>query len=190
MTKPSLAAGDGKGKDMNFLEQNIEEYISPETNSSDTCIVFECDELDYHDFPIEEDVPEGIYAAMIMGFQNHKDKFKNQYTDVCYKIFSDLAFMKWTNKIADQITYSYIRIRFMNESDDIKRFRVAMSALCQKKKFTSNELIGTIVLINLAYRGKGEAFVEKYKHTDLNDLWFVDDISDEFHWSSGYDPGE
>lgn len=175
---------------MNFLEQTIEDYILPETASSDTGIVFECDELDYYDLPREEDIPEGLYAAMIMGFQSYADRFKNQYIDVCYKIFSDLAFMKWTNRVADQITYSYIRIRVMKDSDEERQFRASMSKLCNKMKFTIDELIGTISLINLAYKGKGEALVEKYKRTELNDLWFVDDISDYFYWSNGYNPDE
>lgn len=78
----------------------------------------------------------------------------------------------------------------MKDSDEERQFRSAMSKLCKKKKFTSDELIGNISLINIAYSGKGEAFIERYKYTPLNDLWFVDDVSDEFHWSSGYDPDE
>ena len=175
---------------MSFLEQNIESYVSTEIASTDTSIVFECDELDYYDIPREENVPEGLYAAMIMGFQPHRDKFKNQWIDICYKIFSDLAFTKWENKITDQITYSYIRIRVMESSDEERQFRAAMSNLCKKKKFSSDELIGNISLINLAYRGKGEAFIKNYKHTLLDNLWFVDDVSDEFHWSSGYTPNK
>lgn len=173
---------------MSFLNQNIEEYTSTPTNANDTSIVFECDDMDYYDISREEDVPEGLYAAMIMGFQNYTDKFKNQYIDVCYKVFSNSSYERWTNRIDDYITYSYIRLRFISGGDDKRRFCAAMSNLCKKKKFTTDELIGSILLVNLAYGRNGEAFVQKYKSTELNDLWFIDDISDEFHWSSGYDP--
>lgn len=175
---------------MSFLETNIDDYISNEPNSSATSIVFECDELDDYDLPKEEDVPEGLYAAMIIGFQNYTDRFKNHYIDVCCKIFSDIAFIRWTNRVADQITYSYVRIRIKEDGDEKRQFRAAMRSVCKKKKFTSDELIGVILLVNIAYRGKGEAIIEKYKHTPLNHLWFEDDISNRFHWSSGYNPDE
>lgn len=175
---------------MNFLERNIEDCLTSEANSNGNNIVFECDQLDYYDIPNEEDVSEGLYAAMIMGFQTRKDRFKNQCVDICFKIFSNLAFTKWNNRVADQITYSYVRIRITENSDEERQFRTAMSKLCNKKKFSTYELIGSIFLINLEYRGKGDVFIKNYKCTALNKLWFIDDISDDFHWSSRYTPNE
>lgn len=163
---------------MNFLEQNIEDYINPEANLRDTSIVFECDQLDYYDFPNEKDVSDGLYAAMIMGFQNHKDRFKTQYIDVCYKVFSDSAYRKYESGISDSIPYSYIRIRFMKESDEERRFCAFMSKLCNKTKFTADELIGGILLITLSYKGNGEVYVEKYSIVTMDESWFVEDISD------------
>jgi hypothetical protein len=123
--------------------------------------------------------------------------FKLSKTESCYLYnstnlckFSNLAFARWNYKVADKIPYSYVRVRFMKKSDDEKRFCAAMSNMCNKKKFTSDELIGVVLLINVSYRSKGEVFVKKYEHTKLNELWFVDDISDEFHWSSGYASNE
>ena len=46
MNKPSMVTGCKKGKDMNFLEQNIEDYTSSEKNTKDTDIVFECDDTE------------------------------------------------------------------------------------------------------------------------------------------------
>lgn len=171
---------------MNFLNQNIEDYISPKTSSSDGCILFECDELDCYDFPDEEDVPEDQYVAMITGFRKHKDRYKNYYIDVCYKIFSYDTLKQWENRIIDKISYSYIRTRFVEDGDEHRRFRAAMSRFCNKMKFDSDELIGTISIISLEYRGKGEAVVKKYQETKFSEKWFEDDISDEFYWSAGY----
>ena len=163
---------------MNFLEQNIEDYITYGANSNDTNIIFECDQLDYYDLPNQEDVSEGLYAAMIMGFQNHKDRFKIRYIDVCYKVFSDIAYRKYESGIADSIPYSYIRVRLMKESDEERRFCAFMSKLCNKTKFTADELIGAILLITLSYKGNGEVYVEKYSLITMDESWFVEDISD------------
>ena len=76
----------------------------------------------------------------------------------------------------------------MKGSDEERRFRVAMSGLCKKKKFVTDELIGVVELINIVYRGKGEAVIDKHSSTELPASWFEDDISDYYHWSSGYNP--
>lgn len=169
---------------MSYLDKKIEDYAHGE---SDENLVFECEELDYYDAPQESSIPEGVYAAMLMGFQFHSDKFKTRYVDVCYKIFSSATYTQWNEKIIDKITYFYIRIRYIRGSDEERRFRVAMSGLCKKKKFTANELIGIVELIDLSYQRNGEATIEQHISTELNSYWFEDDITDDFYWSSGYE---
>jgi hypothetical protein len=181
MANSFMVAGCRKGKDMNFLEQNIEDYISPETNSSDTGIVFECDELDMYDFPDDVNLPEGEYYSMIVGLRNYKDKYKKEYVDVCYKVFNTKLKLLWEKQKIERIWYYYIRQRILRDSDDERRFRFAMECIIGDSKFTDKDLIGVTEYLKIYFDDDPKGAIVRRRESELQDVWFFDDVSDEFH---------
>ena len=176
-----LAAGGTKGKMMSFLEKNIGDYISPEPMSSDTGIVFQCDELDKYDFPDNVNLPEGEYYSIIVGLRDYKDKYTKQYVDICYKVFNTKLKTLWENGKIDRIWYYYIRQRVLRGSDDERRFRYAMQCIIGDTKLTDKALIGVTEHLKIYFDDDPKGAITYRRESELQEVWFVDDISDEYH---------
>ena len=166
---------------MNFLEQNIEDYITPKITENNIGIMFECDELDIYDFPYDANLTEGEYYSMIVGLRNYKDKYNKQYIDVCYKVFNIKLKNLWENKKIERIWYYYIRQRMLRESDDERRFRYAMKCIIGNNKFTDKDLIGVTEYLKIYFDNDPNGTIVYRQSSGLKSEWFYDDISDEFH---------
>lgn len=112
---------------MIILNNKINDYVN-----NNSAFVLDCDSLDVYDFPVEDEIPERHYASMIMGIRPYRDKFKNDYFDVCYKIFPTYLCSWWFDNQIEKITYFYIRQRYLRGSDEERRFRSAMFKICNR----------------------------------------------------------
>ena len=168
---------------MSFLDRKIEDYITPEATANDIGIVFECDELDKYDFPDDVNLPEGEYYSIIMGFREYKDRYGKQYIDVCYKVFDTKQKPRWENGKTDRIRYYYIRQRLLRGSDDERRFRYAMSCMVGdgNSSLTDATLIGITEYIKIYYDDDSKGAIVFRCESELLDVWFFDDVSDEYH---------
>lgn len=175
---------------MSFLDENIKDYLSPETTSNDTDIVFECDELDKYDFPYEANLYEGDYYSTIVGLRNYEDKYKNQYVDVCYKVFSTKLKILWENAKIERIRYYYIRQRMLKGSDDERRFRYAMYRIVGEKTLTEKDLVGVTEYMKIYFDDDHKGSITYREESELQDEWFVDDVSDKFHMDLNADSDE
>jgi len=172
-----------KGKNMSFLDKNIEEYILPKTTASESNmdILFECDELDKYDFPDDVNLPEGEYYSMIVGLRNYKDKYNKQYVDVCYKVFNTKLKLLWENSKIGCVRYYYIRQRVLRDSDDERRFRYAMKCIIGSSNFTGKDLIGVTEHMKIYYDDDPKGSIVCRRDSGLKIDWFVDDISEKFY---------
>ena len=161
---------------MKFLNSKIKDYINDNAK-----FVLECDDMDTYDFPTEDEIPERCYASMIMGIRPYRDKFKNDYFDVCYKIFPTYLISWWENDQIKKISYFYIRQRYLCGSDEARRFRAVMRKASNCNVLTEATLIGITETFTLRYDKDGNASIKNRSCSELEPEWFIDDISNKFH---------
>ncbi len=168
---------------MSLLDQKIEDFVPSETPVDDIGIVFECDDLDMYDFPDDVNLPEGEYYSMIVGLRNYKDKYNKQYVDVCYKVFNTKQRPMWENQKIDRIRYFYIRQRMLRGSDEERRFRFAMNCIVGDGRSTldAETLIGVTEYLKIYYGDDPKGSITYRQESELQQVWFVDDVSDEYH---------
>ena len=169
---------------MSCLNKNISDYLI--ASESEEKIILKCDEMDDYDLPTEDNLPEDCYASIIMGLRSYRDKYKNHYVDVCYKMFPLRLMDLWNNEKIDVINYFYVRYRCLIGSDEERIFRRNMNKLYNRKFLTDDQLVGTCELFRIEYGKDNEILFPERRFCDLDVSWFEDDISDEFHRSAGY----
>ena len=143
-------------------------------------IIFETDEYDKHVFPYEEEVPEGLYYAMIKKVENSQNTYHDPCFDVCLKLIPIHQPKAWENEQIDELTYYYIRQRYKKGSIPARKFCDNMYAMGLPKKFTSHDLEGHIAIINIEYiKNSKLGRIESWKSTKLTADWFIDDEGQE-----------
>ena len=162
---------------MNFLNQKIEDYISNE--SDDTSEYFEYDGTFEYQFPFENDVPENWYLSKIMDVRTDKNQYHQPYVDVYYKIFSTTMFNDYNNYRTNEISYYYIKQRYMKHSTHYGNFISAMHKIVKSKKFRIYDLIGITEGFLLEYKKEGAiGSISQRRAMDIDDEYFAFDEVD------------
>ena len=149
--------------------------ISPQQPENEP-LCFEVDEYDKYVFPYEDEVPEGLYYALIKKVENSETKYHDPCFDVCLKLLSIHQPYAYDNGHINKLTYHYIRQRYKLSSEPARKFRNSMHAIGFPKKFTADDLENTTATIYLEYCHSckiGNVSTWKKDDTDLS--WFTAD---------------
>ena len=153
MANPSMVTGCRKGKDMNFLDQNIEDYTLG-SNDEDFIIKYE----DYFEYvyPKEEDVPETWYYSVIKDVKKPSAYIK-PCIDVYYKIVAVQKLNAYCDGYvnAEEVVYHYIRQRYTIDSIYYRNWATSMSRALGLQEFKLNKTIGVTEGFHLVYKKEG-----------------------------------
>lgn len=164
---------------MNFLEQNIEDYILG-SNDEDFIIKYE----DYFEYvyPKEEDVPEAWYYSVIKDVKKSSTGIK-PYIDVYYKIVSVQKLNAYMDEYikADKVVYHYIRQRYTIDNPYYRDLCISMKKALGMEEFKKSMMINVTEGFHLVYKKEGGiGSIESRRPLDIDlELFELDTEVDE-----------
>lgn len=141
------------------MKRNIVKRTVIKNNEREKKIKFKKSCLGKYQFPIETNVPPGLYISKIEAICQSCTKRGEQSYDVCYRIASLSACYRKANGILSQgeeVNYYFIKQRYVYGSDYDAMFIEAMhNTGIVDDEFDADDVIGITEKISLIYKSDG-----------------------------------
>lgn len=164
-----------------FLSTKIEDYNLISSYDEK----FEYNEFDKYHFPYEKKVPEGWYHSIIMDIKWCASNYGKKCYEVSYKIFPYRMHHDYENKMINNITYFYIRQKYIVDGEHDRALRTSIREDGNKSDILWKDLKNQFTeCILIEYKKDGEigSITQRFPSI-LQNVWFVDDISDDYHYT-------